>query len=241
MSYRADKLGVDAHARTHTQTDAGNGNTRRPKLASGKKRKHSNKKLSGVVSTSSAPGRDLDKTNHMENINIAKLDMKDSTVVISKSKKRKIDFRFDTCDYEYSDPDIGPKAKIRRHSVVKSSGTLPNISVNNRNSIKNTRKRIPDRHINKDDSDSYDEEEFNTNPGKKWENIPIRNYLELFQSLLHRDVILIKRIWKTKIKLILFQMQMTTHHRTEAMPNLYLMVLSIFMKRLWKCWHKETI
>ena len=37
MSYRADKLGVDAHARTHTQTDTGNDNTRRPKLASGKK------------------------------------------------------------------------------------------------------------------------------------------------------------------------------------------------------------
>ena len=29
---------VDAHARTHTQTDAGNENTRRPKLASGKNR-----------------------------------------------------------------------------------------------------------------------------------------------------------------------------------------------------------
>ena len=36
MSYRADKLRVDARARTHTQTDAGNDNTRRPKLASGK-------------------------------------------------------------------------------------------------------------------------------------------------------------------------------------------------------------
>ena len=36
MSYRADKQGVDAHIRTHTQTDAGNDNTRRPKLASGK-------------------------------------------------------------------------------------------------------------------------------------------------------------------------------------------------------------
>ena len=36
MSYHADKLGVDAHARTHTHTDAGNDNTRRPKLASGK-------------------------------------------------------------------------------------------------------------------------------------------------------------------------------------------------------------
>ena len=129
-------------------------------------RKHSNKKLSGVVSKSSAPGRDLDKTNDMENIKIAKLDKKDSTVVISKSKKRKTDFRFDTCDCEYSDQHISPKAKIRRNSVVKSSGTLPNISVNNGNSIKNTRKRIPDKHINMDDSDSYDEEEFNTNPGK---------------------------------------------------------------------------
>ena len=36
MSYCADKLGVDAHTRTHKQTDAGNDNTRRPKLASGK-------------------------------------------------------------------------------------------------------------------------------------------------------------------------------------------------------------
>ena len=36
MSYRADKLRVDAHARTHTQTEVGNDNTRRPKLASGK-------------------------------------------------------------------------------------------------------------------------------------------------------------------------------------------------------------
>ena len=40
MSYRADKLGVDAHTRALTQTDAGNDNTndntRRPKLASGK-------------------------------------------------------------------------------------------------------------------------------------------------------------------------------------------------------------
>ena len=41
MSYRADKLGVDAHARTHTQTDAGNDNTRRPKLASGKNYEYS--------------------------------------------------------------------------------------------------------------------------------------------------------------------------------------------------------
>ena len=35
MNYRADKLRVDAHIRTHTQTDAGNDNTPRPKLASG--------------------------------------------------------------------------------------------------------------------------------------------------------------------------------------------------------------
>ena len=34
MSYRADKLWVDAHTQTHTQTDAGNDNTQRPKLAS---------------------------------------------------------------------------------------------------------------------------------------------------------------------------------------------------------------
>ena len=34
MSYGADKLGVDGH--TQRQTDAGNDNTRRPKLASGK-------------------------------------------------------------------------------------------------------------------------------------------------------------------------------------------------------------
>ena len=32
----ADKLGVDAHTRTHTETDAGNDNTRRSKLALGK-------------------------------------------------------------------------------------------------------------------------------------------------------------------------------------------------------------
>ena len=38
MSYRADNLGVDAHTRTHTQTDAGNENTRRRKLASGNKK-----------------------------------------------------------------------------------------------------------------------------------------------------------------------------------------------------------
>ena len=34
MSYDADKLGVDIHIQTHGQTDAGNDNTRRPKLAS---------------------------------------------------------------------------------------------------------------------------------------------------------------------------------------------------------------
>ena len=49
MSYRADKLGVDAHARTHTQTDAGNDNTRRPKLASGNK---SNDKTTYMAQTS---------------------------------------------------------------------------------------------------------------------------------------------------------------------------------------------
>ena len=47
MRYRADKLGVDANARTHTQTDTGNDNTRRPKLASGLKRR--------VVITHSCP------------------------------------------------------------------------------------------------------------------------------------------------------------------------------------------
>ena len=38
MSYRADKQVITAHTdgRTDTQTDAGNDNTRRPKLASGK-------------------------------------------------------------------------------------------------------------------------------------------------------------------------------------------------------------
>ena len=36
MSYGADKLGFDAHTHAHTQTDASNDNTRRPKLASGK-------------------------------------------------------------------------------------------------------------------------------------------------------------------------------------------------------------
>ena len=38
MSYRADKHVITAHTvgRTDTQTDAGNDNTRRPKLASGK-------------------------------------------------------------------------------------------------------------------------------------------------------------------------------------------------------------
>ena len=133
----------------------------------GENNKHSCKKLSGIVSKSSAPGRCLDETNDMENIKIAKLDKKKSTIVISKSKKRKNDFRFDTCDSDYSDQDIGPKAKIRRHSALKSSGTLPKISVDNGNSVKNTRKRKPDKYINMDDSDSYDEEEFNTNPGKK--------------------------------------------------------------------------
>ena len=34
MSYRVDKLVIDTH--THRPTDAGDDNTRRPKLASGK-------------------------------------------------------------------------------------------------------------------------------------------------------------------------------------------------------------
>ena len=38
MSYRADKLVIDARMDTHRQTDTGNDNTRRPKLASGKNR-----------------------------------------------------------------------------------------------------------------------------------------------------------------------------------------------------------
>ena len=37
MSYRADKLVIDTRTDTHTQTDAGNDNTQRPKLASGNK------------------------------------------------------------------------------------------------------------------------------------------------------------------------------------------------------------
>ena len=39
MSYRADKLVIDGHTdtHTHTHTHAGNNNSRRPKLASGKK------------------------------------------------------------------------------------------------------------------------------------------------------------------------------------------------------------
>ena len=40
MSYRADKLVIDARTDTHTQTDAGNDNTQRPKLASGKNRRN---------------------------------------------------------------------------------------------------------------------------------------------------------------------------------------------------------
>ena len=38
MSYRPDKLVIDTHTHTHTHrpTDAGDDNTRRPKLASGK-------------------------------------------------------------------------------------------------------------------------------------------------------------------------------------------------------------
>ena len=39
MSYRADKQVIDTHTHRHTDsyTDAGDDNTRRPKLASGKK------------------------------------------------------------------------------------------------------------------------------------------------------------------------------------------------------------
>ena len=36
MSYRADKLVIDTHTWTHRPTDAGDDNTRRPKLALGK-------------------------------------------------------------------------------------------------------------------------------------------------------------------------------------------------------------
>ena len=39
MNYRADKLMIDGHTDTHTHVRTGNGNTRRPKLASGNKRK----------------------------------------------------------------------------------------------------------------------------------------------------------------------------------------------------------
>ena len=44
MSYRADKQVITAHTdgRTDTQTDAGNDNTQRPKLASGKNMNHEN-------------------------------------------------------------------------------------------------------------------------------------------------------------------------------------------------------
>ena len=51
MSYRTDKQVLTAHTdgqtdgRTHRQTDAGNDNTRRPKLASGKNDEHA---LQGV-------------------------------------------------------------------------------------------------------------------------------------------------------------------------------------------------
>ena len=42
MNYRTDKLMIDGHTdtRTYTHTHAGNDNTRRPKLASGKKQKN---------------------------------------------------------------------------------------------------------------------------------------------------------------------------------------------------------
>ena len=48
MSYRADKQVIDTHTDTHTDryTDRGNDNTRRPKLASGKKRLRYNIKIS---------------------------------------------------------------------------------------------------------------------------------------------------------------------------------------------------
>ena len=36
MNYRSDKLMIDGHTDTYTHTHAGNDNTRRPKLASGK-------------------------------------------------------------------------------------------------------------------------------------------------------------------------------------------------------------
>ena len=36
MSYCTDKLVIDGHTHIHTHTHAGNDNTRRPKLASGK-------------------------------------------------------------------------------------------------------------------------------------------------------------------------------------------------------------
>ena len=49
MSYRADKQVVDTHTHTHghtdRHTDAGDDNTRRPKLASGKKVPGKNKAL----------------------------------------------------------------------------------------------------------------------------------------------------------------------------------------------------
>ena len=40
MSYRADKQVIDTHTHTDRYTDSGDDNTRRPKLASGKKYSH---------------------------------------------------------------------------------------------------------------------------------------------------------------------------------------------------------
>ena len=46
MSYRADKLVIDGHT---THTHAGNENTRRPKLASGKKEPKSKLNISAII------------------------------------------------------------------------------------------------------------------------------------------------------------------------------------------------
>ena len=51
MSYPADKLGVDTrtHREADRQTDAGNDNTRKPKLASGERKTHLKDKIGKVV------------------------------------------------------------------------------------------------------------------------------------------------------------------------------------------------
>ena len=50
MGYRADKLVIDARMDTHTQTDAGNDNTWRPKLAWGKNCSYNKtQELCGVI------------------------------------------------------------------------------------------------------------------------------------------------------------------------------------------------